>query len=215
MKIKRPLIIFLFALIGHSGYSQVSIGARAGLNFARIVSALEEAETRGFKRGYYAGATAQVELSERRFVRAELLYTQKGNRYGASFLSPDGGESTFHYAAVAWHHGYRPTEKLSLLLGPQVGKLMSANTRFADKSFDITDSYSKWDLGLDLGLEYRITAKLGIETRYTYGFRLMSETQDRRFGGTSSSSGRRYDGANRVLQIGLIYFLKEGEDRAK
>lgn len=212
MKIKILLIIFLCALIGHRGYSQVSIGARAGLNFARIVSALEEAETRGFKRGYYAGATAQVELSEKRFVRAELLYSQKGNRYGASFLSADGGESTFHYAAVAWHHGYRPTEKLSLLLGPQVGKLISANTRFADKSFDITDGYRKWDLGLDLGLEYRITAKLGVETRYTYGFRLMSEIRDLQRGGSSNNSGKRFDGANRVLQIGLTYLLVNVEN---
>lgn len=207
MKIKVLLIIFLLAFMTHNGYSQVTIGARTGLNFARIVSAKEITETRGFKIGYYVGAFAQVDLSQKKSINAELIYSQKGNRYGASRLSADGGEATFHYVAVAWHYGYRPTEKFSLLLGPQVGKLMSANTRFAEKNFDITDSYNKWDLGLDLGLEYKITSKLRVETRYTYGFRLMSESRDWQASGTSNGPDRRFDGANRVLQIGLTYLL--------
>jgi hypothetical protein len=85
-----------------------------------------------------------------------------------------------------------------------MGYLMVVREVFPDgDNLDVSKSYPpKFDVGLDIGVNYNIIGKIGIEVRYNYGFNTLYAVD---------ATGNGYgipNGANRVFQIGLNYILK-------
>ncbi|MBC5994009.1 porin family protein [Pontibacter cellulosilyticus] len=204
MRIK--ILLLVMGLVGSNSYAQVTIDTRLGLNLSKIALDREESETDGLKPGYFGGVSAQVRLTEKRFVRAELLYSEKGNKYPPSTLSPSGAVSSFHYASVGWYHGLSPAKRLFLIIGPQVGYLLSASTRLDSGAYDITEYYNRFDVSAELGIEYRVTRRMGVETRYSHGFKVIMEHRDHHSSGGANTG--KLDGAHRMIQIGVNYRLK-------
>ncbi len=97
--------------------------------------------------------------------------------------------------------GYKIDKKTSLLFGPEIGYLFSAYSLFPNKEkFNFSKNYPvKFDLGLDIGLGYKILNKLGVEIRYNYGLKNIYRTDAAGVRVVERLAG------NRVFQIGGFY----------
>ncbi len=72
--------------------------------------------------------------------------------------------------------------------------------------FNVSDRFPvKLDFGLDIGLNYKVLNKVGLEIRYNYGFRNMYRTD-----AVGVRFGERLAG-NRVFQIGGFYYFPSSE----
>lgn len=192
------LLLLLFSLSTIS-YSQVDIGVKSGMNIATTKDLIQYPKNRI---GWYCGAFARIPIYKKFFFQPELLYSSKGHK--TTDLA--GGEEItlrLNYINTPILFGYYIDKKTSILIGTELGYLLSARGLLSNKvRFDQTDSYpKKIDLGLDIGIAYTIYKNFGIEIRYNYGFKHMYNTD--------ANGIRRGEslGGNRVFQIGLHYRL--------
>ena len=111
--------------------------------------------------------------------------------------------TNYNYINVPILFGYNIDHKTSLLLGPEVGYLTSVHEIYEDgDNLNVSKSYApKFDAGLDIGLNYKILKKAGIEIRYNYGFKILYYIDGVGRHETEFKAG------NRVFQIGLSYLL--------
>lgn len=206
---QKKLILFFsfFCLFAYKGYGQVIIGLKAGMNASTIKMDMEVSKSKFPRVGFHGGALAQVDLTEKRFVRAELLYSIKGSRFEPTAQYPfSDAYSSFHYLNLPLLQAYRPTKNISLLVGPELGYLIKANTFYGGKFRDITKHYRRLDFALDVGFGYRILSNLNLEARYSHGFKIMTFIYDLDASGKATGEPK-YDGANRMLQVGFNYYL--------
>lgn len=196
--------VFLFSLLflfGGSLQAQSRFGAEAGFNLATV-----HVEGAGHKArpGFHAGGFAQVPLGGGWWLRPSLLYSLKGYRAPATQFS---GEATvgLRYLAVPLLLGFQPASHLLVLFGPEAGYLLAAKSTFDGSTNNVTRFYRRFDLGVDLGLSYRLQNRIGFHLRYNYGFRdLMNAVFTDPYG---NITGQGKIGANRVLQAGLFFPL--------
>lgn len=123
------------------------------------------------KFGIQAGATAQVQLSEKFSVGLEILYAQKGSR-------PPYNDFYRDFRIIMDYADIPITLKYSDLIGgmtfeagASVGRLV--RTKFTDFGVEGTDAFfsgrgtaKKWDFDAIFGLQYMFNDKLGIGARY-------------------------------------------------
>ena len=197
---KRILLSFFTFLIFSGSYAQVHVGLKAGLNLANVRN---EGQVNNKARiGFYAGGVLQSALADNLFVQPELLYSVKGYR---ALATASTGEAlvSLNYIALPVLLNYQPTEKLSLLAGPEVGFLSSAKSRLEGYTYNVSNSYRKIDLGMDLGLSYKLTNSIGADLRYNYGIKDLMHIVYTDQNGNINGQGKA--GANQVLQLGLYY----------
>ena len=201
---KLFFVIAIITLCNESAHAQaqVDFGLKAGLNINTVKYRNSDAEMASI--GYHAGALAQITVSDRFFLRPEVQYSVKGYRFPA--MGSDGsGNLRFHYIAIPLLAGIPIGNKFGFLVGPEIGFLTRAKSKFSNGTTDVTKNFQKFDWGLDLGGTYKITKELGVEVRYNYGFRglIKGITTDE----NGAYTGSTKDGANRVFQAGLFYML--------
>ena len=187
----------LVCFLHNSSFGQVSFGIKSGINIATTNGLIAYPENRI---GWYAGGIAVISLNKKLFLQPELLYSSKGDK-------SDNNNQTItmvtrlNYLNAPLLFGYKINNKLFLLFGPELGYLISAHIVFANNNIATTKSYPpKFDISLDLGVNYMFTKNIGIEVRYAYGFNTLYSI--------NVPTGNRYvetNGANRVFQIGLNY----------
>ncbi|MEI6949280.1 porin family protein [Paraflavisolibacter sp. H34] len=199
----KRIFFFIFCL-GLSGLcsAQARWGLKGGLNLANT----HFAPATDFKArlGFHAGGLVRIVLGERLFLRSELLYSQKGYRAPATLYSNEGTVS-FHYLNFPFLAELQVNDKLSFLLGPEFGYMVKATTKSNDYRENVSLSFREFDKGLDLGATYQLNERLGAEARYNYGFKGLVRGV---YVDQNGNPGGNYrGGANRVLQLGLYYFL--------
>jgi hypothetical protein len=200
---KKLLICFGFSLMGYIGYSQVSFGVKSGINIATTKDLYAFPKNRI---GWYAGGFATIPLFKKFFLQSELLYSTKGN--GFNQINPLGapnGVYRFNYLNLPILFGYKIDRKTAIFFGPELGYLTEVREVYSrDENFNNSNSFPpKFDAGLDVGLNYKILKKLGIEVRYNYGFNTLYEVD-----AVGNRHGDGINGANRVFQIGLNYIFQ-------
>jgi hypothetical protein len=196
---KKTLLFLLILFATKASYSQVSFGIKTGMNIATTKNLIAFPKNR---LGWYAGGRATILMHKKLFLQPELLFSSKGhksyNEIGNSRLV-----TRFNYINVPILLGYRIDRKTSLVLGPEIGYLASAQVKYSSQFMDVSKNYpSKFDAGLNIGLNYELIKNLSIEVRYDYGLRTLYSVD---------AVGNRYSeskGANRVFQIGINYGLK-------
>lgn len=199
---KWSMLLVAIAAVAAPAGAQVAIGMKAGVNINTVKYRNSDAEMASV--GYHAGLLAQVTVSNRFFIRPELQYSVKGYRFPA--MGSDGsGTLRFQYIAIPLLAGFPIGQKWAALIGPEIGFLTKAKSKFSSGTTDVSKNFQKFDWGLDLGGQYKITPKLGAEVRYYYGFRglIRGITTDE----NGNPTGSAKDGANRVFQAGLFYLL--------
>jgi hypothetical protein len=196
--LKNIFISILFSLAGYLGYSQVSFGVKSGMNIATTKGLLEYPKN---KIGWYGGGFATIPLHKKFFLQTEVLYSSKGN--GEKKYTALKTVFNFNYLNVPILLGYNIDYRTCLLFGPEFGYLTSAHEAFGDgDNINVSKSYSpKFDAGLDVGLNYKILKRTGIEVRYNYGFKFLYYIDGAGVHHTENKAG------NRVFQIGLNYIL--------
>ncbi len=136
--------------------------------------------------GFYVGGFVSFNVSEKISIRPELLFSQRGSSFSINgtdikvftlddaffFTSIDGDikESLILLPIIL---KYKLSQKFVLGGGPQLSHSLSRNVEFDNNPFNIgfirNDGSEKFEIGVDLELEYVITNSYGIELRYNYG----------------------------------------------
>ncbi len=182
--------------------AQVRAGLKAGLNINTVKYRQADPNTASI--GYHAGLLAHIPLTPVFFLRPEVQYSLKG--YRSPIVGANGNAtSRLNYISVPILVGFPIGSKVQALIGPEFGYLLKATSKYGANKTDVTSLYQHFDWGLDLGGTYKITADLGVEVRYNYGFRGLIKGMTTDASGNPTGSTR--DGANRVFQAGLFYLL--------
>lgn len=196
---KLCLTFFAFVMVNNS-YGQVGFGIKSGMNIATTKDFTAFPKNRI---GWYGGGFILVPIHKRLFLQTELLYSSKGQRTEKIIGASDKSVLRLNYLNVPILLGYKIDYKTSLLLGPEIGYLTSAQLKYYSEFIDVSKNYpSKFDAGLDVGINYKLLKNIGVEIRYSYGFKTMYY---------EDAAGVRHSeskGANRAFQIGILYPLK-------
>ena len=185
--------LFLAAIavftIGAASAQDMKFGAKAGLNLATL-SGQEGAK---LKFGYVVGGFAEFKVSDKFAIQPELLYSVQGAKGSSTTLSSVGaysisstseGNRALSYLNIPVMGKYFVTEAFTLEVGPQVGILLSSNTKSdttitsnfpgipsSSKSTEDTskDDLSTVDFSLNFGAGYDVIENLTVGVRYGLG----------------------------------------------
>lgn len=187
------LLILLFTSI--VSFSQVNFGIKGGLN----ISKSNDSKTRF---AGYGGARLYVPISGKFSFDPEFLFSGKG------FTIPgDDDQRTayrLNYITTPLLFSYLFDCKTRLLAGAEVGYQLSAKMHDS-KDNETSDAKSEYphsfDVGLAVGVDYKISKRLHAEVRYVHGLTTIHQLN---FNGTTYNNGY-----NRVFQVGMVYDLKK------
>lgn len=200
---KKIYLTLVTLTILSNAFGQVSFGPRIGANLANIqIDA--SVDNKAILR-FHAGGFLRARLTKKLFVQPELLYSIKGfNAPSIDFI--EDHDILLSYIATPILLGYHINKKVSVILGPEFGFLTEAKADYGEASFDQTESYNKVDIGVDLGISFTPTKKLGFDLRYNYGIKNLGKVLIRDTEGNTTYGAKA---TNRVLQFGVFYnFLK-------
>ena len=107
--------------------------------------------------------------------------------------------------AIPVLYGYSASGKLSVLAGVEFAMLLSEDRT---PSAWYQDMHKKIDLGLAVGLAYKITRQFGVDARYSYGILPNAKVY------VMDSNGDivpKNDGNNRCYQLNLFYLISKSK----
>jgi len=166
----KKLVLVITILVFSFSMNAQSFGAKAGLNISNISGdATDSNET---KVGLALGAVAEFKLSEIFAFQPEIVYSSQGVATKDSKV-----KLKMNYLNVPLIAKYYPTENLSLQLGPQIGFLVSAKVDDGERTVDVDDNLKTIDLGLSLGLGYKLDSGLFFDARYNFGLSDINDYQ--------------------------------------
>lgn len=195
-------IIFLIMvlLVTEKAHSQVKFGLKGGISVSTVTFKTTASNAHNLL-AFNTGVISTIELNEKLFFKPELLFSRKGWKF-------EGGGMDMNYLTMPLLLGYQPLAKLSFHAGPELGYLLNYVRTPAPTP---QMSFKKFDYGISFGGGYKLSRFLEIEARYVYGFYTLMELMINTSPSPTVPPGSYIDGANRVLQINLIYFFKQGE----
>lgn len=188
--------------------AQYNYGIKGGLNLTNnVVNQQSTINDSKYKPGIHFGFFASADVTEKIDLQAELLYSGKGYRFVETAFS-ESGNLNLNYITFPILVGYKATDLLRLNIGPELGYLISANSKFGPDRIDVSDKWdNKLDIGLAAGLDYTLSEKIFAGVRYTHGFSSVvanAYVSDN----NGNSTGERAKFQNRSLQLSFGYLLK-------
>ena len=188
---KKLSTLLLIASISLTAvYAQeITIGAKAGLNFATLQPDLSDPATRT---SLHLGGMAEISINEMFSIQPELLYSAQG----AKDKSDDDEVFKLSYLSLPIMVKYYVMEGLSIEAGPQIGFLLSAEVEDDGETYDLKDDTKGLDFGFSIGAGYKLESGLNFGLRYYLG----SDVND------ISEDSDQFK--NRVFQISVGYFFK-------
>jgi outer membrane protein with beta-barrel domain len=197
---KRSTLLALAILIYSHSFAQVNFGVKGGVTLNSIAQSSYSSSI-----GYNAGVLANISINPKLFFQPEAQYSVKGE-HTPSNGSYSAGTLRLNYLAIPLLLGYHPINKLSIVLGPELGFLLNADSHFDNANHNVSSNFQKFDMGIDLGVTYKLCHKAGVELRYNYGFQDLEKVIVTNMSGNVISNTTI--GSNRVLQLGVYYMLK-------
>lgn len=194
MQTFSKLIFLLILVLPAVAGAQVNFGIKAGVNFS--TAEFDGSDPDRAVR-LHAGIVPEISLGKVFFIRPELLYSAKG------WQVPDISMK-LNYISLPVLAGWRPVPDIAILLGPEVGYLAGIRRKPSSSSF--ANVYEKFDYGVDVGVSYRIVKQYSVELIYGQGFDTLIKAEGRDENNAPTGEIFR-DGANRVIQLGVIFHL--------
>lgn len=197
MRNSTILLALLLVLPVCYSRAQLQYGIKGGLNISDIVitnyiDKIAEANYH-LKPGIHGGLYGHLDLENRFLLLAEILYSNQGVRANANI--------NLHYITLPMLAQYKISPKLFAELGPQVGYLFAAKSRYGD----VSNLYNnKLDIGLDAGFQYNISKAFFAGIRYYAGISSVIDVQE---SGNNSQLGENIKYQNRVLQLSAGYCI--------
>ena len=185
--------------------TQVTFGAKAGINFATFYLSEDHLTDSKPLVGVHVGGFVNIPLSEKVSFQPELLYSMQG--YKEELKSKDenyDGKTAVNYLNVPLNFQFVLVDKLFMEAGPQIGFLLSSKSEYTysyttggvtttiSDSEDTKEAFKGTDFGFNLGAGYHFTEKLSANLRYTFGLSAIDEVEG-------------VDMSNRVLQLTIGY----------
>jgi hypothetical protein len=175
--IKRRSIVLSFVLIAittfHS-YAQfslqsVQIGLKGGGNFYKIGGRSFDHKTYP---GFTGGAYAELNFTPQWSLQPELLYSETISQtsdpeFGQIYPGAINSKLYSNYITLPVMVAFKPVPELSILLGPQVGYLVTQTTGVLPPTVN-KDVFSKVDVGFAFGGQLNL-GKVKIGARYYVG----------------------------------------------
>ncbi|MGG9970885.1 porin family protein [Ferruginibacter sp. SUN002] len=190
MKFYLNVAIAAILMTGQANAQHVNIGIKGGLNLYNINNS--NGLKYDMKAGAHIGLMGHIHLNKMLAFQPELVYSMQGAKYTT------GGMDTkinLGYVNVPLLVQYMFDNGFRLEAGPQVGYLVSANTKRDGIKSDIKDDLNGIDFALGLGVGYvHPSTGFGVDARYNLGLNNINDNS------TVKSM-------NRGLQVGVFYLF--------
>lgn len=205
--------ILLILLSIASQAQQLKIGVKGGLSLVdvEVVSIPDGFDDvnryRKVRPSYHVGAFGTVDLSEKFYFQAELLYANKG--YRADYY--EGSDPNIHlpYLTLPVLVNYKISEKLHGGLGGTLGYRLAAWSKSKTRRVDVSGRYdNKIEVGINVGLLYEISNKINFGARYTHGLSNIRREGEIIINGKPLAKEPKHQ--NRELQFSVGYVLGSG-----
>lgn len=149
-------------------------------------------ESKG-KVGYQAGVLYNLPIGNNIYLQPEINVANIGARYEYSYMGNDEKQKiSMTYINLVVVGQYHTNAKVYFELGPQVGYLLSAKSKFNDQTDDIKSEVKKAFLGINLGVGYEFNKNWRIGARYIVGLSQMSEDDEQDYKATGGALNVRY-----------------------
>ncbi|WP_420573464.1 porin family protein [Kordia sp.] len=183
---KKLLLIAAFAVFGFANVNaqDIKLGAKVGMNFASIYGDTP-ANLDPITSIVNFGVVGEIPINEKFSFQPELMYSIQG-------FSINDTSLTLNYFNIPLMGKYYLTKKLSVEAGPQVGFLLSAK----NDGPDVTDNFKTLDLGVNVGLGYKLNNGINFGLRYNLGLSNINDV---------SGSSDKF--RNSTLQLSVGYFF--------
>ena len=193
----RLVLIITASLISLQSYCQISVGPKVGINIATWTTEGSNTIT-----GFQGGVVAQFQLNDEWSVQPELLIDNKGTDL-ANFIPNNPMRFTLNYLTMPVLLGYK-VRGITFRAGAYGSALIGSRIEINSSEVPVRDEYfENWDWGLTAGATLDITAGLGFEVLYYFGF---PDVVDISFGDQNGNFiAHLEEGKNRVLQLGMYY----------
>jgi len=176
----KKLMSFFFGslfivLLASNLQAQVSLGIKAGASLSEVRLQNNLLDLVGANdifepiAGFHGGLSLHTPVAEDFQLVSELIYSQKGFKATAPFITEANATTTFHYLSLPVMLFFEPVDQLSVGVGAEAGYLLNAQAKAAGVSLDISDAWREVDFGLNFGIKFDATEDLWIEGRYTLG----------------------------------------------
>ena len=179
------LVSLSFATVNAQNFH---IGAKTGINLSSLSRDVDGDKTRT---SFHLGGMVEIPVMDALSVQSELLFSSQGVK--SEFDS--NSEIRLNYITLPIMAKYYVWETLSIEAGPQIGFLLSAKWEEAGQVDDIKNITKSTDLGLGLGLGYKLPMGLNFGMRYFFG------------GNINSVKDSPTKAKNSVFQISAGYFF--------
>ena len=166
ISMKKIFFYFLFFLLALQSQSQTQYGIKAGASITSMKG--QGWSDKQPKFGFVFGFIAESNFNARFFLKPELVFSTKGFKFDGSY-GFGNGSLDFNYLSVPFLFGFRPTKKISLLAGPEIGYLQDVKSKDNDRVYDLKNNYSRFDFCANIGCQFKIGSRFGAELRYSHG----------------------------------------------
>jgi hypothetical protein len=142
---KNIMFALLVSVMGGSSMSaqsssdELHFGLKAGANYSNMYDSQNKEYTADGKIGFAAGAFVSIPIGTYFGIQPELLFSQKGFKATSSVLGNDVSLTrTTNYIDVPIFLAVKPSEMVTILVGPQYSFLMKQKDVFSSPITDIT-----------------------------------------------------------------------------
>ncbi|MEO5673346.1 MAG: porin family protein [Chitinophagales bacterium] len=195
---KNFTIITLFVMVCSTLTAQhmhMNPGIKAGLNLASLNSENDDFDY-SFNTSLNAGVFVHMHFNKLIAIQPELNFSGQGAQYDFAGTNLHLNLAYVNLPVILQimlGNGFR------LQTGPQVGVLVSANSKEGDTSTDVKSSFNKPDLSWMFGASYVHKSGFGLDARYNLGLSNINEDDSEKI-------------KNSVIAISLFYQLKGKHD---
>lgn len=136
---------------------ELKVGIKAGINYSNVYSESGDDYVADGKVGFAGGVFVSIPLSQLIGIQPELLYSQKGFKTEGTFFD---GKVTSNHLDLPVHLQIKPTENISLLVGPQLSYLLSTKYEIDGLSLvdeeDLEDENNRATFGISAGVDFTL-----------------------------------------------------------
>lgn len=150
MKTKWLLKIFVISclIFSTSVFAQdpgLAVGVKAGLNLSNVYDSQNEDFQADPKLGFAGGAFLSIPIGTYFGIQPELLFSQRGLRGSGSILTSDYTfKRTTNYIDIPLLFAVKPSEMVTIFVGPQYSYLISERYQF-DNEFITIDQQEEFE----------------------------------------------------------------------
>ena len=136
---------------------ELKVGIKAGINYSNVYSESGDDYVADGKVGFAGGVFVSIPLNQLVGIQPELLYSQKGFKTEGTFFD---GKVTSNHLDLPVHLQIKPTENISLLVGPQLSYLLSTKYEINGLSLvdeeDLEDENNRATFGISAGVDFTV-----------------------------------------------------------